>query len=183
MSSDVIIQDLFTQNLPSVQSNSANEFSKGMNAYYSAFKVQQEKAMNPESIPDYHNAFHKIMEVQKDDYWVHSPQFRKVLALAISNVFKTEITMLSPPCLPYIYYTMVFVDEYKNRWIISLQESASDPNKLSICARLPRSSTKTQYSISMTEKELSSADFNASCVQIFVQDTKSWHTVISQYSI
>ncbi len=166
------IVERFIQILPSVPATSASAFADGMQNYYTAFKTHRESAMNYESKAEYLDAWHEIIVVKKDDLSIHSPQFRKVLGLSIGELFKTKITMFSPPSTVDFIYSIVYVDENCNRWIVSLLESDADANELRICARLPRSGTKVStFGLDKSEIDLSSPNFNNSGIHLMVQDT------------
>ena len=173
--SDKIVE-IFTRILPSVPSGAADTFAHGMRTYICAFKAQRDNDMNYESTPDYQNGWNEIMVVQADDLWVHTPHFNNILGLSISELFRTKITMFSPPCTVEIFRTVVFVDAHFNRWIISIMQSEIDPEQIRVCARFPRSGTKVEYfCLKKTENELSSPTFNTSCFKLLVYDANVWH--------
>jgi hypothetical protein len=117
------------------------------------------------------------MAVEPDDLWVHSPQFRKVVALAIGALFKTNITMFSPQNTVDIVYSLMFVDAHFNRWGVSLLRSESQPEAFRVCARFPLSDTKIQTFKTILEKEMIDPAFNKSDVHILGQDTTAlWHS-------
>jgi hypothetical protein len=141
--------------------------------------------MNYISAPDYHSELNHIMAVAREDYWVHSPQFRRILGLAIGKVFKTKITMFSPQNTVDISYAMLFVDAHFNRWSVSLlplllssagQDDDSEKEaKFRICTRFPISGTKVQHFFKITEEEISDPAFNKKEIAIFAHDTSMWH--------
>ena len=145
------IVGIFTKNLPSVSASTAEEFAGGMQAYYNAFKARQDSDMNYNSAPDYHSELNHIMAVAREDYWVHSPQFRKILGLAIGKLFKTKITMFSAQNTLDISYSFMFVDAHFNRWSVSLlpllssaghDDDSEKGAKYRICTRFPISDPK-----------------------------------------
>jgi hypothetical protein len=174
---------IFTKNLPSVSSSTAEEFADGMQAYYKAFKARQDSDMNYNAAPDYHSEFNHIMAVAREDYWMHSPQFRKILGLAIGKLFKTKITMFSTQNTVDISYSILFVDAHFNRWSVSfLMQSSpeadhpdSEGSSFRICARFPISDTKVQHFLKITEEEISDPAFNKKEIGICVHDASMWH--------
>ena len=133
--------------------------------------------MNYSTAPDYHNNFTHIMSMREEDFWVHSPQFRKILGLTIGELFKTKITMFSSQNNMGNSYAMTFVDSHLNRWGVSILSSDVDSEgpKFSIGARFPISVTKVMHYTKMTEKEISDPAFNKSDIAICVHDTSSWY--------
>ena len=172
---------IFKKNLPSVSSSTAEEFASGMQAYYSAYKARQDSDMNYNLAPDYHNEFNHIMAVTREDYWVHSPQFRKILGLAIGELFKTKITMFSAQNTVNISYSIMFVDAHFNRWSVShlpslaAQDDSGEGAKFRICTRFPVSGTKVMHYSKISENEISDPAFNKKDVGICVHDASVWH--------
>jgi hypothetical protein len=171
------IVEIFAKNLPSVNANAGEAFAAGMEAYHCAFKAIRDSAMNYETTPDYLNGWNEIMVVQKEDLWIHTPHFRKIVGLAIGELFRTKITMLAPPWGADIsQHTMVLVDAYSNRWIMSVLHSEKDSEQIRICLRFPRSGTKAvPHALKSTENELAGADFNTNGLALVVYDTSVWH--------
>ena len=157
-----IIVEIFSRNLPSVNSNTAVAFAHGMRNYYSVFRVHQASGMNYTNTPEYLNSWNEIMMIHPDDdLWVHTPHFKKIIGLAINELFQTNIEMFSPPCQLDLFYSMVFVDANFNGWIVSVMQSEVDSEKVRICARLPRYNMKVTTSYNLishaTENELSAS--------------------------
>jgi hypothetical protein len=172
-----MIAEIFTKSLPSIQRAKAEAFADGMLTYYNAFKTRRDEDMNYKSAPDYHSEWNFIMAVEPDDLWVHSPQFRKVVALAIGALFKTNITMFSPQNTVDIVYSLMFVDAHFNRWGVSLLRSESQPEAFRVCARFPLSDTKIQTFKTILETEMIDPAFNKSDVHILGQDTTAlWYS-------
>lgn len=171
------IAQLFAKNLPLIPSTKAEAFADGMLTYYSAFKTRRYEDMNYKSAPDYHIEWNFIMIVDQDeDLWMHSPQFRKVMGLAIGELFNTKITMFSSQNTVDIAYTMMFIDTYFNRWTLSLLRSETEPGKIRMCTRFPISDTKVLPLMQMSEEEMNDPAFNESKVHISVKDTTTlWH--------
>ena len=173
------IMEIFTKNLPSVPLSAAEEFAQGMKDYYSVFNAHRDADMNYTSKPEYGTSWNDIMMINPDnDTWVHSPAFRKTVGLAISKLFKTKITMFSPPCTVYANYSMVFLDAHFNGWVVSIVQSEIDLEKFRLCARLPRPDTKTvdlETCKKLTEKELSGLSTPVVPILLLVQDTSEWY--------
>jgi hypothetical protein len=170
------IVDIFTENLPWISPDKAEAFADGMLTYHNAFKTRRDEDMNYKSAPDYHTEWNFIMTVETDDLWVHTPHFRKVVGLALGELFKTKITMFSPQNTADIEHSVMFIDAHLNRWGVSLLRSETNPDKFRICARFPLSDTKVQPFKTIKEKEMSDPAFNKSEIHILVQDTTSlWY--------
>ena len=172
---------IFTKNLPSVPSSTAEAFADGMQSYYKEFKARQDSDMNYNLAPDYHSEFNHIMAVAQKDYWMHSPQFKKILGLAIGKLFKTKITMFSAQNTVDVSYTNMFIDTHFNRWSISFltQSSPADSEGstggVRICARFPIAETKVMPYMKTTEEEISDPAFNKTAVGLCVHDASMWH--------
>ncbi len=172
------ITEIFTKNLPSVPLSSAEAFAQGMEAYHSVYKAHQDSDMNYTSKPEYGTSWNDLVMINPDkDTWVHSPQFRKIIGLAISKLFRTEITMLSPPCTVDAVYSMVFLDAHSNGWVVSVMQSETDLEQFRVCARLPRPNLKTATICKMlTESELSGLSKLPEPIILLVQDTSEWYS-------
>jgi hypothetical protein len=170
------VEEIFSRNLPSVNSNAAAVFASGMQAYYEVFKQKRDSDLNYDKASDYYDEWNQIMEVGQDDLWVHTPHFRKILGLAISKLFKTKITMFSPPCTVKPDHSMMFIDQHANRWGVSVMQSASDPQKVRVCARFPIPRTRVSKFQITTEEKTCNPSFNSAFDNtILVQDAEYWH--------
>jgi hypothetical protein len=168
------IAEIFTKCLPMMPGAKADAFGDGMLTYYNAFKTRRDDDMNYKIAPDYHTEWNFIMAVEPNDLWVHSPQFRKAMALAIGELFKTKITMFGPQNTVDINYSMMFIDAHFNRWGVSISRSVGQPEAPlcgRVCARFPLSDTKVHPFTTIQEKEMSDPAFNNSKIHILVQDT------------
>ena len=169
------IEEIFARNLPSVSTSAAFAFASGMHTYYEDFRARREGDMNYEKAADYFNGVNEIMEVSEDDLYIYTPHFKKILGLTISKLFKTKITMLSSPGDVKNNYSLYFVDDHKNRWNVSAQQSESDPLKVRICARFPIAGTIIHMTHASPESEIHSPLFNASGKLLCVRDAQEWH--------
>ena len=151
----------FAHNLPSVPH--AAEFALGMMHYYTSYKEHREASMNYERDPDYLSERVCIMPIQEDQYWHHSTQFKKTIAQAIQDLFKTKIVGVS---LNFVRMDplMYFVDEESNRWGMEVENSK-------LYAYFPRFKTRVNHSI-VYNKILSSPDFEEP--SIAVQPVADW---------
>jgi hypothetical protein len=171
------IAEIFTKCLPMIPGAKADAFADGMLTYYNAFKTRRDDDMNYKIAPDYHTEWNFIMAVEPDDLWVHSPQFRRAMAMAIGELFKTKITMFAPQNTVDINYSVLFIDAHFNRWGVSLSRSVGQPEAFRVCARFPLSDTKVQHSTTMKEEDISDPAFNNSRNHVLAQDTTDlWHT-------
>jgi hypothetical protein len=165
------IAAIFSSQLPTV--DAADAFAKGMCAYHIAYKVQRDGAMNYADTPEYYNSQPEIMLVKQDDFWVHTPQFRKVMALAIGELFKTKVTMFSAPATVGCSVAMLFIDVHFNRWLVSISESAA--GQIRVYMRFPIANTKVSHAVVVEEGQMCSPTFNASDSCMMVQDANAWH--------
>jgi len=142
------IADIFSKHLPCIPFNVADDFSRGMRLYHAAFKEQHDSAMSYETLPEYQASIY-IMRVSggggsgggEDQFWPFTPIFKKIVALAIQYLFKTEIILLSDSVVT-MSQTIVFVDRNAYRWIMTVGEEA--PSKISMY--FPRSNTSLNNS-------------------------------------
>ncbi len=133
------IADIFSKHLPCIPFNVADDFSRGMRLYHAAFKEQQDTAMSYETLPEYQASIFitRVSEGGGEDrFWPFTPNFKKIAALAIQYLFKTEITLLSDSVIT-MSQTIVFVDRSANRWIMTVGEVPS----CKIYMYFPRSKT------------------------------------------
>jgi len=173
------VTELFSKILPSsvakegsVASPVACTYAEGMCAYYTAFQRFRDAAMNYESLPDYLNAQPTIMAVPKEQMWPYSPHFRKCVSLTLQTLFKTKIVSfcMSPVSMDQ---TLVFVDEQKNRWIMSTMESPDDPALNLIYMHFPRRNTPI-CGHTLQAKALSDPFLSSSGMGLVVTDTSDW---------
>ncbi len=174
------IEEIFSSNLPSVSTSAAFAFASGMHTYYEDFRARREGDMNYEKAADYFNGLNEIMEVSEDDLYIYAPHFKKTLGLTISKLFKTKITMLSSPGDVKNNYSLYLIDDHKNRWNVSAQQSESDPLKVRICARFPIAGTNVLMTHAAPESETHSPSFNSSGKLLCVRDAQEWHNEESQ---
>lgn len=133
------ISKLFSKHLPSVHSDIAQDMASGLYAYHRAFKQYRVSTMNYEVLPEY-QAPSYIMQVSSDQLWPYTPHFRAFMTLAISELFKTNITSLGFSAVT-IEQTLVFVDDMKNRWVMRIKESTLNKDLNQIYMYFPRSNT------------------------------------------
>ena len=166
------VTDLFSKLLPSVASPVACTYAEGMCAYYTAFLRLRDAAMNYESLPDYLDAQPTVMAVPKEQMWPYSPHFRKCVSLTLQTLFKTKIVSfcMSPVNMDQ---TLVFVDEQKNRWIMSTMESPDDPALNLIYMHFPRRNTPV-CGHTLQAKALSDPFLSSSGMGLVVTDTADW---------
>jgi len=135
------ISDIFKRNLKMVDDEKMRVFVENMHAYYCRFKFHRDNELNYEGNTDYQNELFHLSMVNEEDYWIYSPQFKKTVGLMISKLFKTKITdigLISPvaACQDYVYF-----DKHMNRWIVSIESRESEPGKMRIMIRFPRSNS------------------------------------------
>ena len=170
------IAAIFSSQLPTVAA--ADAFAKGMCAYHVAYKAQRDGAMNYADTAEYYNWQLEIMVLQQDDFWVYAPHFRKAMALAIGELFKTKVTMFSAPATVGISQSMLFVDVHFNRWMVSITESTdseSAAGQIRVCMRFPIANTKVSHANVLEEGQMCDPAFNASISSVHVYDANVWH--------
>ena len=134
------IKEIFSKHLPCVPSEVVDDFARGMRLYHTAFKTYRDTAMNYEMLPEY-QASSYIMKIPGDQFWPFTPYFRKVAALVIQDLFKTEVTSLSSSVVT-MSQTLVFVDKGANRWVMTIGESSCDCSTMyQMYMYFPRSNT------------------------------------------
>ncbi len=109
--------------------------------------------------------------MDRDDYWIYSPQFSKVLGLVINELFKIKIQFHSLSGPVSLEKTICVIDNHANRWILSIQKREREPEKLRISMRLPRTKTTMCACDLVHEKEVHSGT-PALCVD----STSSWYS-------
>jgi hypothetical protein len=173
--------EIFTKNLPAVAPATASLFASGMRAYYAAYRECRDSAMNHEARTDYRKTYSTLMTLSQDDYWAFTPHFKKILALSISHLFKTKITLLSPPTDLDLKNTTMLVDEHANRWIVQLVPPAGPPNLFPTAVNIlfPRSGTKTYKHDTISVRKLNVLGFEheegAAGWTLGVYDISKWH--------
>jgi hypothetical protein len=166
------IAAIFSKYLPTVDASDA--FAKGMRSYHNVYKVQRDGDMNFSGTPEYYNWQLEIMVLKPDDYWVHSPQFRKVMGLAIGEMFKTKITIFTPPATVGIpQSSMMFIDVHFNRWLFTISET--DAGEVRLFMRFPVTNTKVAYAGVVEESQMCNAAYNASGLHVLAMDASVWH--------
>jgi hypothetical protein len=169
------LADIFSKHLPSVPQIVADQFAQGMRSYHELYKSYREKAMNYESLPEYQNAQHSVMTVPQDQFWSYTPHFKKIVALAIQDMFKTKIATLGVSTVS-IEQTFVFVDEHTNRWVMTLTESPLDPCLNQISIFFPRSNTPIiVQGIQTPIKQVNDPAFAKSNLALAVSDVAHWN--------
>jgi hypothetical protein len=173
--------EIFTKNLPAVAPATASLFASGMRAYYAAYRERRDSAMNHEACMEYRKTYSTLVPLQQDDYWAFTLHFKKILVLSISHVFKTKITMLSPPTDLDVKNSTMFVDEHANRWIVQLVPPAGPPNLFPTAVNIlfPRSGTKTYKHETISVRKLNVIGFEheegAAGWSVGVHDISKWH--------
>ena len=169
--------EIFSKLLPSISSPVACTYAEGMCSYYTAFQRYRDEAMSYESSPDYLNAQPTIMAVPNDQMWPYSPHFRKCVSLTLQKLFKTKIVSF---CMSLVTMdqTLVFVDEQKNRWIMSTMESPDDPALNLIYMHFPRSNTPVFKSgLTCQLKALRDPSLFSFGMGLGVTDTATWDEI------
>ena len=137
---------IFTGLLPGVPY--ADAFADGMQAYYNAYRERIEsgegitKAYRAEACPI----------LTADAFWVHAPRFKRALALALGELFGTEITFISANSPFEDTQLMLFVDAKGSRWVVTVDAD------LRVAAGFPLPKAQIIVQKSATVQELSNMD-------------------------
>jgi len=166
------ISAIFERNLPSVDKEKKSIFIEKMLAYHNEFKRHRDNEMNYEENAEYQNEHSTLSIVDQNDYWIYSPQFKKTLALIIGELFKTKITEVSFGTPVTVTQDLVLFDGHLNRWTMSFQSRESEPEKLHIVIRFPRSKSRTKRTELVDEKTVSDLPPDT---YVNVIDTSQWH--------
>lgn len=144
------IATYFIDNLPTVPGVYAQEFASGMAQYWLSYKERRDSCMNYEKKQDYLSERCYIMAVPADQFWHHSPAFKKTIAQTIQDLFKTEIVGLGGNYVkPEPLFLMV--DSAGNRWPITVEDSK-------LYAYFPRLKTRYAMSTMLTIKQMDGCD-------------------------
>ena len=168
-----IITAIFEKNLPSVEEEKKNVFINNMLAYHSEFKRHRDSEMNYEENTEYQNEFSTLSILDQNDFWIYSPQFKKIVALMISELFKTKITQVSIGTPVDVTQDFVLFDRHLNRWMVSFQSRESEPEKIRIVIRFPRSKSKVNLTTMVDEKTISDPINVNPCIAVI--DVSQWH--------
>ena len=172
----IIIPDIFTKNLPCIPPELAHEFATGIQAYHAAFKTHRDTAMNCELLPEYQASTY-IMKVPGDQFWPFTPNFRKIVALTIQHLFKTDLISLSSSRIT-MDQTLVYVDKGANRWIMTIGEPTCDHSTTyPIYMYFPRFNTPTCTHFANTtplEHLLDSSHLREHGLCIVANDIQHW---------
>ena len=164
---------IFKQHMPSIAERVRGEFVEEMLGYYNEFKLYQESEMNYERNPKYTDMLYTLTVLDKDEYWLYSPQFKKTMALMIGSLFRTKITDFSLSTPVSVSQDFAFVDAGMHRWMMTFAEVESEPGKLHICIRFPQSRSFIQRAGIMTDKKA------GRCHQpMLVCNVSQWHAPV-----
>lgn len=170
------ITEIFSKHLPCIPSEVVDDFARGMQHYHTAFKSHRDTAMNYEMLPEYQTSSY-IMKVPGDQFWPFTPYFKKIAALVIQDLFKTEITCLSSST-DTMSQTLVFMDKGANRWIMTVGEPSCDHSTMyHIYMYFPRSNTPkntTCFKTTPLEHLIDSSYLQDHGITIATIDIKHW---------
>jgi hypothetical protein len=168
------IAALFTQHIPSAPSAVASNIASGLQTYHTAYKAIRDLAMNYEMLPEYQTNVY-IIPIQKDQFWPYTPHFRKFMALAIQELFKTKISHFAMSAIA-IEQTLVFIDTAKNRWIVRVENSTADHNKISMYFPLSDTILGVVGKATPLEFLTDSAMMKDANLGIMIELTDGWNT-------
>ena len=113
------ICNVFTRILPFVPICVVETFANNIQTCHCAFLAY--RGMDYECVQEYRDESHDLLILQAEDFWIFSPQFKKILALAIGEQLGTKITMISTSCPCEDWQTWVFMDADSNRWMVTIK--------------------------------------------------------------
>jgi len=162
---------IFEKNLRLVDNERRRVFVEKMREYRERYMFYQANDMNYVETSDYINDSFCVSVVDRDDYWVYSPQFNKTMGLTLSKLFRTKITYVGCGfCLDF--ERIVFVDQHKNRWLMCRRSRESEPDKVYVTLRMPRPRTNLALLIFADDSTVLNAEFRGS---FLVEDASKWH--------
>lgn len=164
------LDEIFTTHLPGVAEEKRRAFFEGMRAYHAKFKEYREESLVYETGDEYLNDMPEIVVLDQEDYWVYAPHFCRVFGLVLNKLFKTKISFLSTPPIGSYERAVVFVDANKIRWTMLITRSVSEPERLRICLRFPRSDTKFCVHQLACENDISQKDSTVIAIMTSVSD-------------
>ena len=163
---------IFERSLPSVDEPRKRALLQGLRVYHCKYKSHRDDLMNYEDSEEYQNELFTLSTVGLDDFWVYSPQFKKVMALCISHLFKTKITEVSLNSPVFTNQGTVFLDKHLNWWLMLVYAHEKEPDKLKIMMRFPRSNAKVQRANLVSDKTANDPKFHQ---PLCVTDASLWH--------
>lgn len=130
--------------------------------------------MNYEADEQYLNEWVEIAVMDRDDYWIYSPQFSKVTGLVLNELFKTKIQCHNLPDPLNFDRDLIFIDKHANRWTVSIRTRDNEPEQLRVCMRLPRSVPRLcMCGVSLASENECSVVGTKMAIQVI--DTSVWY--------
>jgi hypothetical protein len=173
MSEDSIVA-LFYKEVRYAPSSAANEMARGLCAYLLAFKALRDSAMNYETQPE-HMTHSFIMQVPQDQLWPYTPHFRKLVVLAIQELFSDQDCLYGILCSDHGTESHLCGD-HRNRWIMRMEESEFDTTMNQIIMYFPRSNTPLACKVETTPIEhlIDTTYLREKGLDIITTDVGSW---------
>ena len=152
------LSEMFERNLKLVEFEKRHRVVEKMREYHSKFKEHRDNMMSYEENVEYQNELFLLCVADKCDYWIYSPQFCKSVCVMINKLFKTKITHVSVGSCN----ATAFFDKHGNRWVMTFQYRESEPERVFVGMRFPRSKSCVKVVDACDDKTVSEPQFNGS---------------------
>jgi len=133
------IADLFCDLLPAVSDEIASAFVGGMCDYRSLYQVYVDGSDTYEELHQYRDEAVVVLNLSRHDLWVYAPQFKQVVARAISWLFDTRITHISESSSTENTFLVMLVDAALRRWAVTIRDAE---DAICVSVRMPLSNTR-----------------------------------------
>jgi hypothetical protein len=170
--SDEELHEIFTTNLPYVDPDKSHDFIYKMREYHTNFRQFSEWDINYQKDDNYLNELVHITSVDPEDYWVYSPQFKKVVGLVIGKLFRTKIQFVSIPYPIGYSHSINVIDKHMNRWSLIINEPNGEPEKARICMLFPRPVTQIMETSPVSTLDLNNPNYNT---PVIVANASKWY--------
>ena len=109
-------------------------FVCGMCDYRGLYQAYVDGVDTCEQLQQYRDESTVVLTLCKNDFWVYAPQFKRLMARAISLLFGTRITHVSESSSTENTFLIMLVDAALRRWAITICEA---DNALRVSVRMP----------------------------------------------
>ena len=135
------IADYFCDLLPDVREETVSAFARGMCDYRGLYQAYVDGVDTCEQLQQYRDESTVVLTLCKNDFWVYAPQFKRLMARAISLLFGTRITHVSESSSTENTFLIMLVDAALRRWAVTIRE-ADDALRVSVRMPLPDTDVK-----------------------------------------
>ena len=116
-------------------------FVCGMCDYRGLYQAYVDGVDTCEQLQQYRDESTVVLTLCKNDFWVYAPQFKRLMARAISLLFGTRITHVSESSSTENTFLIMLVDAALRRWAVTIRE-ADDALRVSVRMPLPDTDVK-----------------------------------------